>query len=87
MRQRPAPGGSFVLDVDAVAAFAGVEEGCARRPARHRVLCTWVRHFTPAAPAAELTAAGLTLREAYGDLAGAPYAPDGPHFAVVAGRG
>ncbi|MEU7377507.1 hypothetical protein [Streptomyces albidoflavus] len=46
-----------------------------------------MRRFTPATLAAELAAAGLTLREAYRDLAGAPYAPDGPHFAVVAGRG
>ncbi|WP_260679517.1 SAM-dependent methyltransferase [Streptomyces albidoflavus] len=129
VRERLAPGGSFVLDVDAVAAFAEVEEGCAYAPGlmdgfwspepyvgfrhtlryaedevpgggpvsldkydiltadRHRVFCNWVRHFTPETLAAELTAAGLTLREAYGDLAGAPYAPDGPHFAGVAGRG
>ncbi|MFD6379682.1 class I SAM-dependent methyltransferase [Streptomyces albidoflavus] len=129
VRERLAPGGSFVLDVDAVAAFAEVEEGCAYAPGLmdgfwspepytgfrhtfryaedevpgggpvsldkydiltaggHRVFCNWVRHFTPETLAAELTAAGLTLREAYRDLAGAPYAPDGPHFAGVAGRG
>jgi len=44
----------------------------------------WFQHFTPQAIQAELSAAGFTLDQMAGDLAGAPLKSDGDFIGVVA---
>ncbi|GAB2833143.1 class I SAM-dependent methyltransferase [Actinocorallia aurea] len=51
---------------------------------RTRTFWNWVQYFTPATVRAELHAAGLADAEVLGDVAGSPYDPAAPHFAVVA---
>jgi SAM-dependent methyltransferase len=51
---------------------------------RTRTFCNWVQYYDPESLAAELGAAGFTVAEVLGDVAGAPYDPAGAEFAVVA---
>ncbi len=53
---------------------------------RTRTIYNWLQQFDPASLAAELRGAGLEVASVLGDVAGAPYDPDGPEFAVVARR-
>lgn len=51
---------------------------------RSRTVYNWLQHFTEAQLRTELHAAALTLEQVFGDLAGAPAAPDPQDFCVVA---
>ncbi|ROO84481.1 methyltransferase family protein [Actinocorallia herbida] len=53
-------------------------------PHRTRTFYNWVQHFTPASIRAELHAAGLADTEILGDVAGSPFDPESPYFAVIA---
>jgi SAM-dependent methyltransferase len=53
-------------------------------PDRRWTVHVWCQHFEPDGLAAELETAGLAVTQVLGDVAGAPYDPDGPQFAVVA---
>ncbi|GAB3473136.1 SAM-dependent methyltransferase [Nocardiopsis coralliicola] len=51
---------------------------------RTRTFCNWTAHFTPEQLAEELAGHGFAAEELLGDVAGAPYSPSAPQFAVVA---
>ena len=51
---------------------------------RTRTFWTWTQYFDPEALTSELAAGGLEVTQLLGDVAGAPYDPAGPEFAVVA---
>lgn len=51
-----------------------------------RMFWNWTHCLTPEAVTEELMAAGFTVSDIYGDVAGAPYHPDGPTFTVRAHR-
>ena len=51
-----------------------------------QTIYNWLQHFDPTSLAAELRGAGLEVASVLGDVAGAPYDPDRPEFAVVARR-
>lgn len=53
---------------------------------RTRVFWNWLRHYSPETLTAELAGAGLRVDALLGDVAGSPYDPAAPEFAVVAGR-
>ncbi|WP_206663621.1 SAM-dependent methyltransferase [Prescottella subtropica] len=49
-----------------------------------RTYFNWTQFFTPGELTAELREAGLSVVEVLGDVAGAPYDPAAPQFAVIA---
>ena len=51
---------------------------------RSRTFWTWTQYFDVDSIGAELDEAGFTLAGVHGDVAGAPFAPTGHEFAVVA---
>jgi len=53
---------------------------------RQREIYNWLQHFTPESLEREAHAAGLTVDEVYGDVAGSPYDADATEFAVVMKR-
>jgi len=53
---------------------------------RTRVVQNWLQCFDVSALVAELEGQGLVVEEVLGDVAGAPFDPAGPEFAVVARR-
>lgn len=55
--------------------------------ARTRVIYNWLQHFTPQSLERELSECGLVVDAIYGDVAGSPYSPESPEFAVVARAG
>jgi SAM-dependent methyltransferase len=71
---------AFTYEQDAVALdrFTIVEED------RTRTIYNWIQFFSPDTLAAELASAGLRLADLLGDVAGRPFDPESPQFAVVA---
>lgn len=53
---------------------------------RTRTFWTWTQYFDPESLGAELTSAGFERSQVLGDVAGAPYDPAAPEFAVIARR-
>jgi SAM-dependent methyltransferase len=54
---------------------------------RSRTIYNWLQHFDREALAAELRRAGLEVASVLGDVAGRPFDPSSPEFAVIARRG
>ncbi len=50
---------------------------------RQREIYNWLQYFTPESLDREARVAGLRVDEVYGDVAGNPYDPEAPEFAVV----
>ena len=50
---------------------------------RQREIYNWLQYFTPESLEREVQAAGLRVDDVYGDVAGSPYEPEAPEFAVV----
>jgi hypothetical protein len=71
---------AFVYPAEAVALdrHTIVEAG------RTRSIYIWTQFFSPQTLAAELGVAGLRISELLGDVAGRPFDPHSPQFAVVA---
>ena len=51
---------------------------------RTRVIYNWLQYFSRDAITTEFEANGLKVAEVYSDVAGTPFRPDGPEFAIVA---
>lgn len=49
-----------------------------------RTVYNWFQHFTPETLESELAGCGLAVERLYSDVAGSPYDPESPEFAVVA---
>lgn len=53
-------------------------------PARTRTVYNWLQYFTPEALEEEFTKCGFNVEARFADVAGSPYDPEGPEFAVIA---
>ena len=53
---------------------------------RTRTFYNWVQHFSPERLASELGGSGLEITSVLGDVAGRPFDPQSPEFAVLARR-
>lgn len=51
---------------------------------RRRTIYNWLKYFSPEELEKELIGAGFTVEKLYSDVAGSPFDPKGPEFAVVA---
>lgn len=56
-------------------------------PERTRTVYNWLQYFTPEGLEREFAGAGFSVNEVYADVAGAPFDPKTPEFAVIATRG
>ncbi len=54
-------------------------------PDRIRTVYNWFQHFSPEMIKAEFSSSGLRVTDIYADVAGRPFDPQSPEFAVVAG--
>lgn len=52
--------------------------------ARTRVVYNWLQYFSPESLRLEMEASGFEVQEVYSDVAGTPFSPDSPDFAVAA---
>ena len=53
-------------------------------PARTRTVYNWLQYFTPEALEEEFTKCGFNVEARFADVAGSPYDPEAPEFAVIA---
>jgi 2-polyprenyl-3-methyl-5-hydroxy-6-metoxy-1,4-benzoquinol methylase len=53
-------------------------------PTRTRVVYNWLQYFSRDAITKEFEINGLKIQEVYSDVAGTPFRPDAPEFAIVA---
>jgi len=51
---------------------------------RTRVVYNWLGYFSPESLAEEMEASGFEIQEVYSDVAGTPFSPDSPDFALAA---
>ncbi len=73
---------SFVYPAEAVS----LEKFTVVEAHRERTICNWIAHFDPVSLGRELGQAGLGIERLLGDVAGRPFDPDSPEFAVVVRR-
>lgn len=71
---------TFRYDVERVA----LDKYTIVEPRRQREVYNWLQYFSPDSLERELAEHGLVVESVLGDVAGNPFDPDGPEFAVVA---